>query len=104
MEEGKEATEEEVKLRKAKLLEEYAAAKTKLQTLQDAVRTEAMVLHDLTEYLKNGGEGGQVAISLMLDSYLADTLANLIRDMWAACIEMDQLERKVSGLGIPASD
>jgi hypothetical protein len=54
-------------------------SKTKLQALH--ARTGAKALHRLPEYLKDGGEGGKVAISLMLDSYLADTLANLIRDM-----------------------
>ncbi len=97
MEEGQEVSNEEVLLRKRKMLEDYAAAKTKLHRLQDAARTEEKVLNGLVEYLKRGGDCRQVAKTL--ESYLTYTLANLIRDMWAVCIEMDELERRLSGLG-----
>src|SRR5258707_14017279 len=102
MGEGQGMSNEEVLLRKAKLLEDYAAADSKLQMLQDAARTEAKVLDGLVEYLKSGGDCGQVAKTL--ESYLTDTLANLIRDLWAVCIEMDELERRLSDLGITLAD
>ena len=99
---GQGMSNEEVLLRKGKLLEDYAAAKTKLLTLQDAARTEAKALDGLVEYLKSGGDRGLVAKTV--DSYLTGTLANLIRDMWAVCIEMEELERRLSGLGIAVPD
>jgi hypothetical protein len=104
MEEGKEVSNGEGLLRKAKLLEDFAAANSKLQMLQDAARTEAKVLDGLVESLRSGGECDQVAISLMLDSYLTGTLADLIRDLWAVCIDMGELERTLSDLGITVPD
>lgn len=97
MEEGQEVTNEVVLLRKRKQLEDYAAARTKLQRLQDTVRAEAEVLGGLVGYLKRGGDCSQ--ISKTLELYLTYTLANLIRDMWAVCIAMDEVERRLSGLG-----
>jgi hypothetical protein len=97
MEDEREITDEESLLRKAKLVESYAAAKARLHSLQDAARTEQKVLNGIVEYLRGGGDCRQGAKTL--ESYLTYTLANLIRDMWAVCIEMDELERKLSGLG-----
>ena|SRR5260370_33915083 len=102
MGEGQGMSNEEVLLRKGKLLEDCVAAKTKLQMLQDVARAEAKALDGLVGYLKSGGDPGQVAKTL--ESYLTDTLANLIRDMWAVCIEMEELERRLSGLGIAVPD
>jgi len=94
MGEGQGMSNEEVLLRKAKLLEAYAAAKTRLQTLQDAARTEQKVLNGIVEYLKSGGDYRQVAETL--DSYVTGTYTNLMQDMWVVCIEMEALERELS--------
>jgi hypothetical protein len=93
---------EEVVLRNGKLLRDYVAAKTKLQMLQDVAPAEAKALDGLVGHLKSGGDLRQVAKTL--ESYLTGTLANLIRDMWAVCIEMEELERRLSGLGIAVPD
>ncbi len=102
MEEGHEVTNEDVLLRKAKLLEDYAAAKTKLQMLQDAARVEQKVLNGIAEYLKSGGDRGKVA--KMLDSHLTGRLADLMQDMWVVCVEIEALERRLSRLGITIPD
>src|SRR5260370_34733880 len=91
MEEGQEVSNEEVLLRKGEMLEDYAAAKTKLHRLQDAARTEGKALNGLVEYLKRGGGCRQDAMTL--ESYLTYTLANLIRDMCAVVIELHALSR-----------
>jgi hypothetical protein len=102
MEDDREIGNDEVLLRKAKQLEAYAAAKTKLQTLQDAARTEQKVLNGIVEYLKSGGDCRQVAETL--DSYLTGTRTKLMQDMWVVCVEMEALERELSGLGITIPD
>jgi hypothetical protein len=56
------------------------------------------------EYLKSGGDRSQVAISLMLDSYLTGTLPDLMQDMWVVCVEMEALERRLSRLGFTIPD
>ena len=102
MEEEHEVTNEEDLLRKAKLLEAYAAAKTKLQMLQDAARVERKVLDGIVEYLKSGGDYRQVAETL--DSYLTGTFTNLMQDIRVVCVEMEALERELSDLGITIPD
>ena len=96
MEEGHEVTNEDE--RKAERVEAYAAAKTRLQTLQDAARTEQKVLNGIVEYLKSGGDYRQVAERL--HSYLTGTVPNLMQNMWVVCVEMEALQRELSGLGI----
>jgi hypothetical protein len=102
MEEEHEVTNEEDLLRKAKLLGDYAAAKTKLQVLQDAARVEQKVLDGIVEYLKSGGDYRQVAETL--DSYLTGTFTNQVQDIQVVCVEMEALERELSGLGITVPD
>jgi hypothetical protein len=102
MEEGREVTNEEVLLRKAKLLEDFAAANSRLQMLQDAARSQQKVLNGIVEYLMSGGDGRQVAKAL--DSYLTGTLPDLMQKMWVVCVEMEALERKLSRLGITIPD
>jgi hypothetical protein len=102
MEEEHEVTNEDVLLRKAKLLEAYAAAKMKLQMLQDAARVERKVLDGIVEYLKRGGDYRQVAETL--DSYLTGTFTNQVQDIRVVCVEMEALERELSGLGITVPD
>src|SRR5258708_25890130 len=104
MEEGKEVSNGEGLLRKAKLLEDFAAANSKLQMLQDAARTEAKVLDGLVESLRSGGECDQVAISLMLGSYLTGTLADLLPGLLAVCLALGALERTLFDLGITLPD
>jgi hypothetical protein len=96
-----EVTNEEVLLRKAKLLKVYAAAKPRLQTLQDAARIDQKVLNGIVEYLKSGGDYRRVAGTV--DSYLTGTLTKLMQDMWVVCVEMEALEKepRVSALRSP---
>src|SRR5260370_10256218 len=98
MEEGRGVTNEEVLLRKAKLLEDFAATNSRLQMLQDAARSQQKVLNGIVEYLKSGGDCRQVAETL--DSYLTGTLPNLMQNMWVVCVGMEALERSLSRLGI----
>jgi hypothetical protein len=100
MEEGHGVTNQDE--RKANLLAAYVAAKTKLQTLQDAARIDRKVLNGVVEYLKSGGDCRQVAETV--DSYLTGTLTNLMQNMWVVCVEMEALERELSGLGITIPD
>ena len=102
MEEEHEVTNEDVPLRKAKLLEAYAAAKMKLQMLQDAARVERKVLDGIVEYIKGGGDYRLVAETL--DSYLTGTFTNQVQDIGVVCVEMEALERELSDLGITIPD
>ena len=93
MEGGREINNDEVLLRKAKLLEDYAAAKAKLHSLKDAARAQQKVVNGIVEYLRSGGDCRQVAKPL--ESYLTGTLVNLMQDLWVVCVEMDALERSL---------
>src|SRR5260370_16009970 len=86
MEEGKEVSNGEGLLRKAKLLEDFAAANSKLQMLQDAARTEAKVLDGLVESLRSGGEGDQHVVRLVLEFYPAGELPDLLSGLFAECV------------------
>lgn len=77
-------TEEQTLLRKRILLEDFGAAKAKLQALRAAARKEAHVLEEIADYLRRAGlcevtlHGGRALIT-QLDSNSA-TYRDILRD------------------------
>jgi hypothetical protein len=97
-------TDEELLLRKLLLLEGFAAAKLKLQTLQDAAHKEARHLEQIAECLKHGGECDKIkGISALVD-YLSAELPELLRNLEDACCEKATLQRMLAHLGIAVED
>jgi hypothetical protein len=97
-------TDEEALLRKRILLEDFAAAKLKLQTLQDAARKEAQGLEEVAQHLKRCGECGQIITLSALNEYFSGRLLELVQALQDACDEKTMLQRMLSDAGIAVAD
>jgi hypothetical protein len=93
-------TDDEALLRKRIMLEDFAAAKLNLQTWQDLARKEAQGLEDVVQYLKHGGECGQITALSVLAEHLSRKLPALIQALEDACDEKGMLQRMLSDIGI----
>jgi len=86
-----------------KLLKDYAAAKTKLQGLQDVASSHALLLNRIVELLRTGGVKGP-DLAQNVESYLSGALTQLQRDLLAACDERDNLKEKLAEHGVSVED
>ncbi len=93
-------SDQEVLLRKGKLLEDFVAAKTKLQMLQDDARREAKVMEGFLDFLKTGGDKGQIHVGMPPETYLSEKVAKLVNDLREARREKQDLKERLSGIGI----
>ena len=94
---------DEENLRKRILLEDFAAAQIKLQTLQAAARKEALALQEIVTYLERGGEC-RTTVASALAGYLSGPLYELILALQNACNEKTMLQRMLSEIGITVAD
>jgi hypothetical protein len=90
--------------RKRILLEDFAAAKLNLQTLQDAVRKEARALEEVVQCLKHGVVRDQVTALTALAEHLSGDLPELLQTWEDACHEKAILQRMLSDIGIIVAD
>lgn len=97
-------SDQEVLLRKGKLLEDYVAAKTKLRMLQDEARREAKVLDGMVEFLRSGGERGQITTGMPPEEYLSTKVAKLVNDLNESRLENKGLKDSLATFGVNVSD
>ncbi|MDP9113206.1 MAG: hypothetical protein M3O20_05935 [Acidobacteriota bacterium] len=97
-------SDEQVLLRKGKLMDDFVAAKTKFQMLQDEGRREAKILEGIVEFLRTGGAHGQISMGVPPETYLSVKLATLISDLRTARQERDELRERLSSMGLPVTD
>jgi hypothetical protein len=90
---------DEENLRKGILLEDFAAVQVKLQTLQVALRKEALLLEGIVDYLKRGGECPPTVASA-LEGYLSGPLRQMIQAIEDTYEEKATLKRMLSEIGI----
>ena len=93
-------SDEEVQQRKGKLLEDFVAANTKLQLLQDEARREAKVLEGFVEFLRSGGDRGQISVGMPPDHYLSGRVSKLVADLREAHQEKKELKDRLSSIGV----
>jgi hypothetical protein len=90
---------DEKNLRKGILLEDFAAVQMKLQSLQAALRKEALLLAEIVDDLQRGGEC-PITVASALDGYLSEPLRDLIQALQDACDEKEMLQKMLSESGI----
>ena len=86
-----------------KLLEDYAAARTKLRIVQDAAASHARVLDRIVELLKSG-RVQRKDFGRAVESYLSGSITTLLKDLLDACDERDTLKEKLVEYGVIAED
>jgi hypothetical protein len=97
-------SDQEVLLRKGKLLEDFVAAKTKLRMLQDDARREAKVLEGIVEFLKTGGDRGQISLGVPPETYLSEKVTKLIGNLRESIQEKNELKQRLLDIGVTVGD
>jgi hypothetical protein len=87
-----------------KLLNEHALVKTKVQVLQNDLARQAVVLGGIVQFLKCGGLRGEMPAGKTLQGYLSGTLSTRLSDLLDACHKKENLERRISSLGVSVED
>jgi hypothetical protein len=93
-------SDQEVLLRKGKLLDDFVAAQTKLQMLQEEARREAKVLTGIVEFLSSGGRQGQVVLGVPPETYLSEKVGKLLNDLQEAIREQAELKERLRSMGV----
>ena len=86
-----------------KLLEDYAAARTKLRTVQDAAASHARVLDRIVEFFKDGRVPGK-DFGRSVESYLSGSITTVLKDLLDACDERDNLKETLAEHGVSVED
>src|SRR6058998_12431 len=93
-------SDQEAQQRKGKLLEDFVAAKTKLQLLQDEARGAAKVMDGIVEFLRSGGDRGQISMGMPPEEYLSTRVAKLVADLRESHQEKKELKEILLGIGV----
>jgi hypothetical protein len=93
-------SDQEVLMRKGQLLDRFVAAKTKLGMLQDEARREAKILEGFVEFLKSGGDRGQIHTGMPTETYLSEKVAKLISDLRESLQEKSDLKMTLANMGV----
>lgn len=91
---------QEVLLRKGQLIEDFVAANIKLQMLQGEARREAKVLEGIVEFLKSGGDHGQINMGMPPETYLSEKVAKLVSDLLESLRERNELKDRLVSMGV----